>query len=229
MTKKNYPALLRAGVQEPWLRDEPFHTVEEFDRAVAERALSLYWQVIIRTLGIFSMTESTDDTMWAYYAGNDTGIRVAFDTRHPFFSQKVSPPFPVQYTDTPIYISSHSGRVRIAGHLMSTEMISRGEIPGFPPELLIRKRLGWANEREWRIVRYLREAQEIRQDGSDAPLHLFTIPSESITAITLGYRARPELIAEVEEAVRSNPTWAHLKLLKRERLPSGVMEERPVG
>jgi hypothetical protein len=136
----NLPALWRASVRERRLRAEPFHTIEEFDRAVAEHALTLCRQEIVRTLGIFSMTESTDETMWAYYAANHTGIRVAFGTRHPFFSQK-EPPFPVEYTDTPIYISSCSGRVRIAGHLMSMEMIMRGEIPGFPPQLLIRKRL----------------------------------------------------------------------------------------
>jgi len=221
--ESSFPCLWPATV--PELRPEPFESLEDFDRSVMDRAVLLCRQSANRELGIFSLTESTHDSMWAYYAADHTGMAVEFDAYHPFFSDNQSL-FQVKYSDEPVFVSSNGGVIRVAGEKFEVRSILSGDLNTIPLELLVRKRLGWQHEREWRLITKLSEANEISAQDRDFPIYLFEVPPDSIAAIIFGLRADQNLIRHVADCAENEPKWSHLALRKRVQSPRGEALEK---
>lgn len=145
--EKSFPGLWRGGVDCPRLRAEPFYTLEDFDRCLAEKAIELCYKWADANVGILNLTTVDDESMWAYYANNNCGVQVHFNVTHPFFTATIRP---VTHSDLPIYISMNNGTIRLAGRRLSKNVILDQEIDDVPLDLLMRKRTAWQHEREWR-------------------------------------------------------------------------------
>lgn len=220
MDDKSFPALW------PWtdlrLREEPFHTSAEHDQAIAELAIELAVDYANRTVGIFSMSETPDETLWSHYANDHHGVCIHFDVSHPFFRE--NPPRKIEYTEQPIRVTINGGMVRIGGKRLSKEALFRKELEFFPEEILYRKQPSWTSEKEWRIVKNLRDSRKTisSMDLNVTPVHLFEIPNSAITGLTFGLRASDQMIGDTLKQVRENPLWHHLALRRRRRSAVGI-------
>ena len=104
--EKGFPGLWPACI--PQLHEKSLRTIEEMDRAFAERAFVLCREAANQRIGILSLSESESEPMWAHYACNHSGIRVTFDCNHPFFSAHLRSGAlrKVEYKGDPVFISS---------------------------------------------------------------------------------------------------------------------------
>lgn len=219
--ERSYPGLW--PFIEPRLRPEPFSTIEEFDRAVAERAHALFRYLANLTMGIISLTTSKAESMWAYYANDHRGIAVTFDATHTFLRERINR---IDYSDEPISISTKGGTIRLAGYRASTDDILNSRIGSVPFELFLRKKEAWRHEEEWRIIAPLQDAVAYGLDARDSRIHLMTIPSTCITCITFGLRSSDSSISDALSAIQANATWGHLKVMRRQHSASGGVEEQ---
>jgi hypothetical protein len=220
--EKRFPGLWPA--KEPRLGNRSFRTIDEYDEAVARRAVELARLFADATYGVFCLSSSDGEHMWAYYADNHRGLRITFDAHHRFFTEGARP---IQYSDEPVYISCNSGWVRIGGERLSTQDILNSNIGFVPDELLFRKRLAWQQEAEIRMVKKLDMA--IASAGLDSSGHqvfLFDIPMEALKAITIGYKANEKFVSEVTQSIRANNAWSHLSIFQRRWTADGVVENR---
>jgi hypothetical protein len=221
MDEKSFPGLW------PWtdkrLRSQPFVTLAEHDLAVAERAVELAVNYANRTIGILSLSESADETMWAHYGDDHCGICTVFDPAHHFFQRN---PFkPVVYSNRPIHVTVKHGWVRFGGHKLSKDSLLENQLDFYPDEILWRKRSTWSVEQEWRMVKLLSDADEIIEQGPNRLLvHLFRMPPEAILGVIFGLRASREKVKQTVESVAGDARWAHLFFRQRHKFPSGITE-----
>jgi len=227
MDEKSFPCLW--PFHEPALRNEPFESLDEYDRAIAERAVELAKALANRTLGIFSLTESYHETMWAHYADDHRGVCIAFDPQHAYFA--TNRPERILYTNEPIQVTINRGWVRFGGRTVDKKSILRGELGFLPKELFLRKQIPWQYEKEWRITKSLCDANEIPA-GSDhmgLEVYLFEIPTHAISGITFGWRADDTSIQQALGVIEKNQRWKHLWVRRRTRSLAGVIEEEVTG
>lgn len=223
--EKGFPGLWPA--KEIRLSNEPFYSIEDFDKAVMDKAVSLCRKISNQNFGIFCMTESTDDHLWAYYAADHTGIAITIDAKHPFFSSAV---VQVEYSEASIPVSSNHGVVRIAGQRINQDDILTERMMDIPLELLLQKRPSWSHEKEWRMVKRLDEGKNTgKLDNNNIPVFLFSIPPECIIAITFGYKASNFMISETQKMVEKSDIWQHLELRQRKQLSNGSIHEEKLN
>lgn len=227
MDEKSFPGLW--PFHQPALRNEPFESLAEYDRAIAERAVELAKALANRTIGIFCLTESDHETMWAHYADNHRGVCIAFDPQHAYFA--VNRPERVLYTNEPVQVTINHGWVRFAGHSVEKKGILRGELGFLPKELFLKKQIPWQYEKEWRITKPLCDANEIlsNSDHVDLTVYLFAIPTDAISGITFGWRADDTSIRQAVRMIEKDPRWEHLWVRRRTRSLTGVIEEEVMG
>lgn len=206
------------------LREEPFSTMAEHDQAVAERAIDLAVAFANRTVGIFSLSERSDETMWAHYASDHHGVCIHFDPAHAFFRDGAIRP--VVYSEQPIHVTVNHGWVRFGGYKLSEDALFENRLDFFPEEILWRKRGSWAYEREWRMAKSLADAERVIQpNGANTPaICLFSIPPDAVTGITFGLRASDALVEQTLERVANDARWNHLFLRRRRKAASGIVE-----
>lgn len=221
--ENSFPGLWPAN--EPRLRETPFASHAEFDRAVAERAVELCLKHANRSLLIFSLTSATaSDHMWANYANNHQGVEVRFRRNHPFFADRLHK---IIYSDEPVRVSSNDGWVRLYGKTVSTEDILDGKLQDFPIELVLRKRCGWQREHEVRLLCHPDEATVVLgQDSIGNDVYLFEVPPAAIETIVLGYRASNDFVQTVLNKVQTNSRWSEVNVSRLVNTPAGVHEER---
>ena len=210
--------------KESRLREEPFATLEEYDRAIGCRAVELGIALANRTIGILSLSESTEETMWAHYAGEHRGIRVEFDTAHPFFMRGDLKP--MTYSDQPFHMTVNNGWVRLAGHTVSKEDVLNSKLDLLPEELFWRKKSSWTYEQEWRMTKKLVDADEIKPGNqTDVPICLYSIPPESIVTLTFGYKATEDAIENACRRIERDSRWNHLSVRRRVQSATEMTEE----
>jgi len=221
--EKSFPGLW--PLHQPTLRSEPFHTLDEYDRAIAKRAVELAYDLANRMIGVFCLSESRHETMWAtVYADDHRGVCVTFDPHHSFFAE--NRPGRMLYSDDPIQITINGGLVRFGGHTISKEGILRGELECLPREIFLRKETKWKFEEEWRIIKPLSNAEEIAgNDCEGRPVHLFSVPTQAIAGITFGWRSNDASIQSALQVIDNDARWKHLWVRRRRRGPTGVTEE----
>lgn len=227
MGEKSFPGLW--PFHQPALRKEPFESADEYDRAIAERAVELANALANRTIGIFSLTESYHETMWAHYADDHRGICIAFDPQHAYFA--ANRPERILYTNEPVQVTINHGWVRFGGHTVEKKSILSGELGFLPKELFLRKQIPWQYEKEWRITKSLCDANEIPAGSDHAGLraYLFEIPTHAISGITFGWRADDTSIQQALRVIEKEPRWKHLWVRRRTRSLTGVIEEEVRG
>lgn len=131
-----------------------------------------------RELLCFSLSERMDSApMWAHYADNNSGLVVAFDSAHDWFTRRKD--------------GKRTRLQRVAYFDGKVE-----EPLQDVRSALISKTTDWKYEREWRL--YVKEDQvdKIVGDASD-PIHLLDFPSEAVNRVILGHKASEETTARV--------------------------------
>lgn len=216
----SFPGLWPAN--EPRLRQEPFSTVAELDRAVADRAVELVGELADKSIGIFSLSRVLSEPMRAYYSNSHTGVVVGFDEAHPFFARSC---YDVEYSDTPFTVSSNQGWVRILGSTVSNEDILESRLSTVPLRLFLRKRSNWQHEEEVRAIARLGEADRTLQAGDGGyPIYLFKVPPEAVRSVEFGYEATDDFVAEAMSHIAKVTAWERLSVTRRRRLRSRQIE-----
>jgi hypothetical protein len=223
MDEKSFPGLW--PFHQPALRNEPFESLDEYDKAIAERAVEMAKALANRTIGIFSLTESYHETMWAHYADDNRGVCITFDPQHAYFA--ANRPERILYTDEPVKVTINQGQVRFCGYCVDKKSILRGELDFVPRELFLRKQIPWQYEKEWRITKFLCDATEISasSDSMGQAVCLFEIPTRAISGITFGWRADDTSIQQALRVIEKDPRWNHLWVRRRARSLTDVIEE----
>ncbi len=181
------------------------HKTEVLDQITKATVWETVWEKFQQTLGqllgIFCLTEDpAHPLMWSHYAGQHYGTVVEFDEDHPWFNQKIAPTDEFRHLVQVSYVQNPHPRTwtQLAG-----------------PDVLYTKNAEWAYEREWRIIRPLKDGTEVSPGR-----FCFDVPANAVRSITFGCRTLPTLEQEIRSLVSANPSLNHVSF-KRIRLVGG--------
>ncbi len=181
------------------------HKAEALDEITKVTVWEILWEQIQHTLGqllgIFCLTEDpAHPLMWSHYAGQHYGIVVEFDENHPWFNQKIGPPDDFRHLVRVSYVQNPHPR-------------TWKQLNG--PDVFYTKSADWSYEREWRIIRPLKDGMEVSPGKV-----CFDVPADAVRSVTFGCRATPTLEQEIRGLVATNPSLSHV-CFKRTRLVGG--------
>ncbi|WP_199084598.1 DUF2971 domain-containing protein [Bosea sp. ASV33] len=222
--ERSFPGLWPA--HEPRLKSEPFDTIAEYDHAIAIRAMELLAERANATIGIFSLSRVLSDPMRAYYANTHQGLVIGFDERHPFFAGRC---LEVEHSDRPFSVSSNDGGVRVFSATFNNEDILEGRLETIPHQLFLRKRPGWEHEGEVRMIAPLTAATAVLNSADAYPVYLFVVPASAVVSIEFGYAAADDFVAATMGRVADQSVWGHLKIIRRRRLRSRMIEDEVIS
>jgi hypothetical protein len=161
-------------------------------------------QALGQTLGIFSLTEDPANIlMWSHYGSQHFGVVVEFDEKHPWFNQRTVPSDDLRHLVKVAYVQNPHPR-------------TWKQVNG--TDMLYTKTSDWSYEREWRMIRPLKDGAEV-----SSGIFCFEVPAEVVRGITLGCRTKPALETEIRAAINSNPALAHVQF-KRAKLGGDKIE-----
>src|ERR1700687_842808 len=89
---------------------------------------------------------------------------------------------------------------------------------GEGPDMLYTKNAEWVYEREWRIIRPLKDGTEVSPGK-----FCFDVPANAVRSIIFGCRTTPVVEAEIRAALAANPALGHV-CFKRAKLAGGKIE-----
>jgi hypothetical protein len=143
-----------------------------------------------QAIGVLCLSEVRDSLlMWGHYTDNHRGFVVGFDSENAFFSRRKTEKDELGFLRQVQY-----QRQRPAAVLTDTSSLVWFQT----------KSEEWAYEKEWRIVRALREAGS-QIDVGGFPVCLFEFPSDAVLEIVVGLRATPHLVREMQNLISSFP------------------------
>ncbi len=220
-TDPNYPKLAapievlrkllpnNPAFEEEFVREMQKSKAQIFDikrmAAQWEASWEKFRQSFGQALGIFSLTEDQESVlMWSHYASQHFGIAVEFDEKHPWFDQKITPSDDIRHLVQVSYVQNpHPKTWR--------------EVRG--TDMLYTKDAQWSYEREWRIIRPVKDGAEI------APaITCFDVPPDAILSITFGSRTTPTLEKEIRSLVSANPALKRVRFKRAKLSGAGKIE-----
>jgi hypothetical protein len=147
----------------------------------------------------FSLSERWDiATMWAHYAGNHTGLVIAFDTDHPWFMNDSDP---------------SKSKLQKIKYLDKQNDELFDDLQG----ALSSKGTDWSSEREWRLNCSMKQIERTAELGFEK-IHLRSFPPESVRAVIMGYRASDSCVDRVREVLRDKYPNARLQRATPQRM-----------
>lgn len=154
-------------------------------------------------VGILCLTERPDDIlMWSHYAENHTGFVIGFDTdKTDFFKHKLHEPGEI----------GELRKVNYSNERPTVQVPYNEDSPDV--DIFFTKKEDWEYQAEWRIVRFLRDAQSQPKPG----IHLFSIPPNCIQEIIFGSNAektKEPSIDQTLELIKNNPAIGDIKIKK---------------
>jgi hypothetical protein len=169
--------------------------------AFAPELRTLMYKSFDQMIGVLSLSETWDNApMWAHYADQHKGFVIGFDDSHEYFHRMRSDKDEfyhlrqVVYTDASIEIRSFSD-------------LSSGT------RIFLTKDKSWANEREWRMLVPLSDADEVKSQSND-PVHLFHLPGSTVESVIIGVRASDDLTSKLARILHGSTSLAHVKMLQ---------------
>ena len=136
--------------------------------------------------------------MWAHYAQNHEGFVLEFNKENSFFNQSKSIHDQIRRLYKIIYSSE-----RPEIELYDSEKEKDALLKSLINNIMLTKSYDWQQEKEWRMIMELKEADEIiERDNSN--IYLFNIPKDLILSIYLGTRMTQKNKNELFEAVKGN-------------------------
>lgn len=162
---------------------------------VQKRFSESFQRNLSQVLGILSLAEAWNNLlMWAHYGARHTGLVYELQTSDGFF-EPLSDLLRVEYrAERPLYAPEENQH--------DEESI----IP-----TLKTKSAEWEHEKEWRLLRYLKDLMPYDKDGKT--LHLAVLPASAIRAVYLGARCDVATRALIETEIK-RPGRDHIKLFK---------------
>jgi hypothetical protein len=85
--------------------------------------------------------------------------------------------------------------------------------------VLYTKNAEWAYEREWRIIRPVKDGTEVSPGK-----FCFDLPADAVRSIIFGCRTTSALEAEIRAAVAANPALSHVSFKRAKLLGGGKIE-----
>ncbi len=185
--------------------------------------------------GILSLTETPDNLlMWSHYGDEHRGVVFGFDETHAFFQGAE--------------IVAGLSRLNTVEYSQKRPVLSPSTRDN--PKVFLRKSTEWAYEREWRLIRPLGEAADIKPREGLLPVCLFEFPHDAIKMVITGSQMIQSQYQELCNFCATTPTLAqapiHHILLSKEhyelevhpalteeeqakRLQGKVMSAKPFG
>jgi len=162
---------------------------------------STMFDKINQAVGILSLSEQNDSMlMWAHYTVRHTGFVVGFDASHEFFNPPKDENDPISRLAKVEYCTDRP-KVSVA---QCTE-----------DDLFFRKGTDWAHEQEWRLVRYLKDADDYRiVDKHDC--YLFEVPASCFREITFGCRMAEKHRQLLTETIRASDLRGSVRVYQSE-------------
>lgn len=193
------------GMDEAWQQISMFanNFTDSFDPEKTSREIyDSFMRVMNLNVGVLSLTESPDDeVMWAHYANNYNGFVVGFDSEDDFFRPKQDEPklcgelMNVIYSDTRPVVYVEPGKMDI------------------PKEVFFTKTTKWSYEREWRLIKYLGMANEIKE-VSGKTIHLFDVSPRAIKEVIFGGKVSQSSLDIVESLLRAKAPHVAFKKVR---------------
>lgn len=150
-------------------------------------------------LGVLSLCEVPDSLlMWAHYGVSHTGFVLELDPSHPYFNAR--------RTNQDEF--GHLRQVHYRDVRPSANLI---DLNG--TEMFLVKSKEWSYEREWRVLRPLKDAHDII-DVNGEDIHLFQLPPDAIKTVILGARASSTLADQARVAIAANEQMSHIQVLR---------------
>jgi Protein of unknown function (DUF2971) len=136
--------------------------------------------------------------MWSHYASGHTGFLLGFDSENEFFKHRQGEPDDI-------------GKLRIVTY--NSKRVSDKDPE---PDFFFTKNDEWTYEQEWRILRFLKDADQTPAES----IHLFAIPPSAMREVIFGYFAPPDLIADLVLAKQTNPDLSHVRFYRAKLSPN---------
>jgi len=162
--------------------------------------LTKHRDVMNRTFGVLSLSESYDsELLWSYYTNNHEGFVIGFDENNDFFKrQKNDRPdcgklYKVIYHDDRIIIDVDKYKI--------------------PIQLLYTKKRVWSHEKEVRMIRELKNADDVL-DINDQKVHLFKIPKNAIVEIIFGININDKTRSKIIDIINNDSDLKHILIKK---------------
>jgi hypothetical protein len=150
-------------------------------------------------LGVLSLCEVPDSLlMWAHYGASHTGFVLELDPTHSYFNARRT-------------AQDEFGHLRQVLYRDTRPSANLIDLDG--PEIFLVKSKEWSYEREWRVLRPLKDAQDIVNVNSE-DIHLFQLPADSIKAVILGTRASSTLADQARLAIAASSQMSHIQLFR---------------
>jgi DUF2971 family protein len=208
------PAFRQMIVANPALEQQIMAKMKPFIEEVLDLVINaVQWetlwekfqQMLGDTVGIFSLTEDPAHIlMWSHYASQHRGIVVELDENHPWFHQKKTPADDLRHLVQVSYVQNPHPR-------------TWNDLDGIV--LLYTKTAEWAYEREWRIIRPLKEGMEVSPGK-----FCFDVPPDAVRSIIFGCRMTPALEQQIRISIAQNPQLGHICFKRAKQADSGRIE-----
>jgi hypothetical protein len=150
-------------------------------------------------LGVLSLCEVPDSLlMWAHYGVSHTGFVLELDPTHPYFNARRT-------------TQDEFGHLRQVCYRDVRPSANLVDLDG--PEMFLVKSNEWSYEREWRVLRPLKEAHDVVNVNGEE-IHLFQLPADAIKTVILGARASSTLAGQARVAIAANGQMSHVQILR---------------
>jgi len=154
-------------------------------------------EFVSETLGILCFTSVQDSLlMWAHYGEGHSGFLVGFDGNHPWFHQREQTN-PILGEVQPIVYQSERPSVQIG----SSRDLGTAGTAAHIRSLLYTKAADWSYEREWRLVRPLSAATQVRPVEGGGQLHLYEYPADAVLEVVIGAKTKEAVAEGIRRAV----------------------------
>ena len=155
-----------------------------------------------RQMGVLSLAELPDDpTMWAHYADEHRGFVIEFDSSHPFFTGEDGGSEP----ERRLHKIAYADEPPKAPVLFPDTDLEWAEVE----RRFFTKHSSWTYEKEWRVVRRLKEADKVIASKDD-DICLFEVPAVCVTGVVLGCRMAPDQRQQILDLLNANHELAHV-------------------
>jgi len=149
-------------------------------------------------IGMFCLSENPKSIlMWSHYSDEHKGFVVGFDSGDNFFQHDPDEPEDIGSLRRVDYVKN---RPRIDIPKIRKQKTS--------PDIFFTKNCEWSYEREWRIIRFLKHANEMRPPSA----HLFKVPPTAIKEIIFGCNTPPNIVGAIIDSLKVNSNLNHVKL-----------------
>jgi len=185
------------------------HKAEVLNQITTALVWETLWDKVHSTLGdmlgIFSLSEdSANPLLWSHYASQHYGVVVEFDENDSWFNQRVT-------------LSDDLRHLVQVAYLENPHPRTWKQLNG--PDVLYTKNAVWAYEREWRIIRPLKDGVEVSPGK-----FCFDVPASTVRSMILGCRTSAGVELEIRASVAANPSLSHVSFKRAKLVAGGKIE-----